>query len=438
MLERFQSHIQEHHPRLLSGTFIIAISAGLDSAVLAHLCRQAQVRFTLAHCNFKLRGEESDGDERFVRDLAQQWGVPVHVSEFQTQDYARDQGISIQMAARALRYQWFGELLDAHDYEAVLTAHHAQDNLETFMINLSRGSGLDGLTGIPRETESLIRPLLPFTRDDLEAFAKANQVPWREDSSNANDDYLRNKLRHQVLPAWEQINPELTQQLQRTQDHLRDARNLLDDYIALVYSKVVEEREQEYALNIDQIKALPHPKAVLYELLHLFGFTNWEDVYQLLDAQSGKQLFSDSHRLIKDRTHLLLTERKETSRSPVLIIDRETTRVDLPDGTHLHLDFLEGEADHPNTVVLDADRLEFPLLVRKWQQGDYFYPLGMQGKKKVSKYFKDEKVSLPAKERAWLLCDQHAVVWILGYRMDDRFKMTEKSSNPLTISYTNA
>lgn len=308
MLQAFQKHLDMHLDMLHGSRLLLAISGGLDSVVLTHLCHQSKLKVSLAHCNFNLRAAESDADEEFVLELADDLDMDVYIESFDTEAYAKEQHISIQMAARELRYTWFFELGEQLDFDYILTAHHADDNLETFLINLTRGTGLEGLTGIPEISDKIVRPLLPFSREALEAFAKKEYIEWREDASNASTKYLRNKLRHDVIPILKQMNPQLLQNFQTTISNLQDSQDLIDDALVKIQKKLVAVDGDQITLNIKKLKKLSNPKAYLYQLLKDFNFTAWDDVVNLLNAQSGKYVFSPTHRLLKDREFLLLSE----------------------------------------------------------------------------------------------------------------------------------
>lgn len=440
MLNAFINSIESKFPQFDSSKLLIAISGGLDSVVLTHLCSKAALNITLAHCNFKLRGDESDADERFVLQLAEDLDLEVFIENFNTENYAKENKLSIQMAARELRYNWFDELSEQLEFDYVLTAHHADDNLETFLINLSRGTGLDGLTGIPEINDKIFRPLLPFSRETIEAYAHQEQLTWQEDSSNASTKYLRNKLRHDVIPVLKEINPQLLKNFNNTQSFLKDSKSIIEDRIEDVYNKVFKGiNEQNISLNIAEIKKMNNPKAYLFELLKAYNFTEWNDVVSLLDAQPGKQILSRTHRLIKDRTQLLLSELKNnvihnSNEESILIYGSDgKTQTSFGD---LRIDVVDEISEKQQSIIyIDKSKLKFPLKLRKWEEGDYFYPIGMIGKKKLSKYFKDEKLSLLDKEQVWLLCSGNDVVWVVNRRADDRFIATENTKNIIKIEF---
>ncbi|MEH6536172.1 MAG: tRNA lysidine(34) synthetase TilS [Psychroserpens sp.] len=438
MIDAFHSHIKTNLDFLNKSKLLIAISGGLDSVVLTHLCHKLKLDMSLAHCNFNLRGIESDADESFVLELADKFGLEVFVESFNTEDYANEHKMSIQMAARELRYDWFYDLAEGLGFDYILTAHHADDNLETVLINLTRGTGLNGLTGIPEINDNIVRPLLPFSRDDLENYAKANHIKWREDSSNASDKYLRNKLRHHVIPVLKEVNPELLKNFKKTLGNLNDTADIVDESLNAVAKRAIDViDEHQIKFKISELKKVNNPKAYLYELLKDYGFTEWNDVVNLLDAQSGKQVFSETHRLIKDREHLIITEchteRSGSATEEPIIISETDKKFQTPIGS---LFFDEADAvfgKRTNVIFVDRDTFKFPLSLRQWEKGDSFYPLGMKGKKKLSKYFKDEKLSLVDKENVWLLCSGDDVVWVVNSRADDRFKVTKNTKHILKI-----
>lgn len=438
MLEIFKGHINNNLNFLKETKLLIAISGGLDSVVLAHLCHELNLKISLAHCNFNLRGTESDADEDFVLQLAEDLELEVFIENFDTETFAQDHKLSIQMAARALRYHWFQELAEQLHFDYILTAHHADDNLETFLINLSRGTGLDGLTGIPETNGRIIRPLLNFSREDLEHFALEHQIKWREDSSNASTKYLRNKLRHDVIPVLKEINPQLLQNFKETQTHLQDSKAIINDSIETVLKRVVTRMsENEIHFSIAKIKELSHPRAYLFEILKEYQFTEWLDVLDLLDAQTGKQVLSKSHSLLKNRDELILSHiTTEENREAITVLETDKS-VKTALG-NLTFEITERfDMSHSSTIYVDKDLLKYPLTVRKWEKGDYFYPFGMESKKKLSKFFKDEKLSMLEKENVWVLSSQQDIVWVLNYRADNRFKITNNTQQILKISLHN-
>ncbi|MDX1773371.1 tRNA lysidine(34) synthetase TilS [Oceanihabitans sediminis] len=435
MLKAFKNHINENLPFLKEGKLLIAISGGLDSVVLTHLSKQAKLHFSLAHCNFNLRNEASNADEDFVMHLAEDLDVEVFVQNFDTEAYAKTHKLSTQMAARELRYDWFEELSEQLKFDYILTAHHADDNLETFLINLTRGTGLEGLTGIPQVNKKLVRPLLSFSREALETYAKANNIAWREDATNASTKYLRNKLRHEVIPKLKEVNTELLSNFEKTINHLQDSKSLIVDAVSKVQNEVVSEEGDLIKFHIAKLQQLSNTKAYLYELLKDFGFTQWKDVYDLLEAQSGKQVFSKEFRLLKDREYLLLTRISSEENTNTIQVSENTKKTETTLGDLLFEEVETITETSPNCIFVDKDLLKYPLTIRHCKKGDYFYPFGMQGKKKLSKFFKDEKYSLLEKEKALVLCSEENIIWIINKRGDNRYKVTDKTNSILKITF---
>lgn len=436
MLEHFKNHINQNFPFLKERKLLLATSGGIDSMVLLHLCVQSGLDVRVAHCNFQLRGKESDADEQFVKSECEKLGILVFVNHFDTQKFAEEHKLSIQVVARNLRYDWFQTLLINNGYDYILTAHHLDDSLETFLINFTRGSGLDGLTGIPQQNGTIIRPLLVFSRNEIEVFAKENSILWREDSSNASDKYLRNKLRHDVIPVLKELNPGLLDSFENTISHLKQALTMVDDASRIVYRKVVTDVNFQKRIDLTELMQLPNYRAYLYEWLESFGFTDWDSINDLVAAQSGKQIFSKNHVVLKDRNELIIYQKKEEDTTGEYLVEKGQKEVKFP----LKLAFSKADTvsvQTTNTIFVDEEKLRFPLEIRKWQEGDLFYPFGMDGKKKLSKFFKDEKFSLIDKSEAWLLCSDNQIVWVMGRRQDDRFKVTQQTTNILQIHLSN-
>ena len=434
MVEKLKNHCNQHFPFLKQKKVLLAVSGGLDSMVLVYLFQQLHYEIGVAHCNFQLRGLESFEDQNFIQNYAEANSLPIFITQFDTQAFAQDYKLSIQVAARELRYNWFYELLEIHNFDYVLTAHHADDNLETFLINLSRGTGLDGLTGIPEQNDKVIRPLLAFSRQEIEAYAKQNAIQWREDSSNASDKYLRNKIRHDVVPILKELNTDFIASFQKTQEYLQQAQVMVEDASIMVYQQVAKEIGEEIHFDLKKLKQLPNYKSYLYQWLREFGFLAWDDVYNLVDSQSGKQIFSSHFRLLKNRTNLILSPLGELNTKEEFFINKNQKEVKVP----LNLSICKVtdiSVASIKSIFVDEMKLEFPLVLRKWKEGDSFQPFGMKGKsKKVSKFFKDEKLSLIEKEKSWLLCSNNQIVWIVGMRQDERFKIDDTTKEILKIT----
>lgn len=433
LLTNFKNHISKTFPALKGKRILIACSGGLDSVVLSRLFKELNYDISLAHCNFSLRGKESDEDENFVILLADKLSIPIFNKKFNTKAYKIKHKLSIQVAARQLRYQWFAEVCAEHSFDYLATAHHLDDDLETFLINLSRGTGLKGLIGIPLINDKIIRPFLNFPRADILQYAKENNCPWREDSSNQTSDYLRNKLRIEVIPRLKEVDHNLLNGFHQTQKYLNDSMALVNDYMTLIKNLVVSETEDGFEIDVLKLQDLPNTNALLYELLAPFGFTAWDDLSDLLTAQSGKQIFSESHRILKNRKSLLLVENNFVHNKATYTIKESDTGIDIPINLKIErVDKILGYT--PSIVYLDVQKLSFPLQLRKWREGDSFYPFGMKGKKKLSKFFKDEKLSLIAKEKTWVLSSGNQIVWIVGMRSDHRFKVENQTKKILKIT----
>lgn len=435
MHTKFQNHINENFPFLKEKKLLLATSGGIDSMVLLHLCYQLELDIRVAHCNFQLRGDESDEDVDFVKSQTEKLKIPIFIKKFDTKSFAQQQKSSIQVVARNLRYDWFNTLLINNDYDYILTAHHLDDSLETFLINFIRGSGLDGFTGIPEQNRTIVRPLLPFSRTEIEIFAKENNVEWREDSSNASDNYLRNKLRHDVIPILKELNPSLLHSFENTISNLQQAKSLVDDASRIVYRKVVTDINFQKRINLTELIKMPNYHSYLYQWLAPLGFSDWDSINDLVVAQSGKQVFSETHVVLKDRNELILIPKQNEIEPSNFLISKNQREIKFPlNISFFNVDYIS--VNTTNTIFVDEDKLQFPLEIRKWQEGDWFYPSGMNGKKKLSKFFKDEKFSLLDKSSTWLLCSENQIVWVIGKRVDERFKVTEQTTKILKINYT--
>jgi tRNA(Ile)-lysidine synthase len=434
MIEKFQSHLDNNFPFLSGKKLLLATSGGLDSMVMAHLFKSFNFEIGIAHCNFQLRGKESFEDQLFVQNYADANAISIFTTQFDTQSFATDYKLSTQVAARELRYNWFYELLETHNYDYILTAHHADDNIETFLIHLVRGSGLEGFTGIPEQNESVIRPLLAFSREEILNFASVNGILWREDSSNASDKYLRNKVRHDLVPLLKELNPSFSTSFQKTQKYLNQAQVMVEDASIMIYQQVATEFNEEIHFNIDKLKILPNYKSYLYQWLKEYGFSAWDDMYDLVDSQSGKQVFSSHFRLLKDRNSLILAPIIEKESSEIYYIEENQKEVKFP--IKLSISNQNPHLIKDNSIIfVDADKLKFPLSLKRYEEGAVFQPFGMDGKsKKVSKLFKDEKLSLLQKENTWILYSNNLIVWVIGIRQDERFKIDTKTTNSLQIA----
>lgn len=414
---------------------IFAISGGIDSVVLAHLLHSMQQPLVFAHCNFHLRGDESMRDEDFVRDFAQSLGVELHIEHFETERFATEHKLSIQVAARQLRYGFFERLrrqLAQHNKRVLIaTAHNANDVAETMLMNLFRGTGIDGLRGIPVKNGHIVRPLLFAKRDEIEGYAKENNLTWVEDSSNAKQDYTRNYIRHTVLPAAAKQFPGVIEQLTGTAQKLKDVSEIYHEAVSKKLKKWVVAEGKGQKIPVLRLMKSEQVNALVWEWIKNFGFTDGqvEEVKKLFLASNGSYVASASHRIIRNRAWLLLVPVEETV-SDFFVIESLPATISLPTGKTLKLGALEpfeSAADFLKVpayeAVLDAGNIGLPLIVRPWKAGDYFYPLGMAKKKKLSRFLIDQKVSPVEKPNVWVIESNKRIIWVVGYRIDDRFKV---------------
>ncbi len=429
MYNRFKSHIDTNFPELKKNKFLLACSGGVDSVVLAHLCHASNLDFAIAHCNFKLRAQESDEDQSFVQNLADDLKANCFITQFDTKKYAEEHKTSIQIAARELRYTWFAEIQKKNNIPILVTAHHADDDLETFIINLSRGTGINGLTGIPKQNTSLARPLLNFSREQILAFANAQKINWREDASNNDTKYLRNKVRHKIVPLLKELHPTFLQNFLKTQEFLNQTAYVTEAHIESLKEQIFESDDDVIRIDVKKIKELTPIKYYVHALFKGYNFKEWDNVIDLLTAMSGKEIYSKTHKLVKNRDYLLLSKIESEENSSYKVQKNCTFLKEPIQITIREVKALEQVTS--DTLYVDKKTLKYPLVVRKWEEGDYFYPLGMKGKKKVAKFFKDEKIDIISKQKQWLLCSDNKIVWVIGKRADDRFKITDATKSIL-------
>ncbi len=424
---QFHHLIQTEFSFLKHQNFTIAISGGIDSVVLAYLCKQENLKFSLAHCNFHLRAEESDADQAFVESLAKQLSVPCFVKHFDTKSLVKNDAQSIQLIAREIRYKWFEELCKNEQIKHILVAHHLNDRAETFFINLLRGTGLSGLSGIPVRNGRIVRPLLDFSRAEIRNFAKEHHIQWREDCSNATDHYLRNRIRHHMIPFLENENADFLTKFKLTQRNLQDSEVLLVDYIERLKEELWIEKSDYVEISIEKLQEKPHFESILYHLLKDYGFTAWDDIVDLLTAQPGKQVLATNYRLLKDRATLLL-KRVNPIEKIEFEIGQDEKEVEFSQGKLICENITKIRSYDKQIAYLSASKLAFPLKLRHWKPGDAFQPFGMTGRKKVSDFLRDEKVSLFDKENTWVLVSGNQIVWVVGHRIDHNFKVDDQSN----------
>jgi tRNA(Ile)-lysidine synthase len=495
LLQSFKDFIIKENLFSRSDRLLLAVSGGVDSVVLCELCYQAGFDFSMAHANFRLRDAESDRDEQFVRELARRYNKVVYVKGFETEQYAAAQKQSIQSAARELRYTWFGEILEdwrniAGSPQArgrgpagrnyLLTAHHLDDNIETLLMNFFKGTGIAGLRAIEPLHGNIVRPLLFAQKAHLLQFAGDHALSWAEDSSNISDKYSRNYFRRQVIPLVEQIYPGALQNLANNINRFRDIEQIYRQSVAVQIKKLLEYKRNEVHIPALKLKKSAPLHTLVYEIIHEFGFSpqQVDAVVALLDSGSGKYIQSATHRILKDRNWLIITPCRTTDSLHILVesADREVPYeqgvLRLAQGplsgapAHILPALSEGAGGQKQqppkgiqrppkgiqrspkgiqrspkgkpgtrqeTAWLDAEAIEFPLLLRRWKAGDYFYPLGLRKKKKLARFFIDQKLSLSDKEKVWVLEMNKKIVWIVGYRIDDRFSITPLTRQVLKI-----
>lgn len=434
MQQQFLSFLNEQQLCGPTDFVLLAVSGGLDSVVMTHLFRTAGLRFGLAHVNFSLRGIEADGDEAFVRDLAAQYEVPFLTTRFDTAAYAAEQGVSIQMGARTLRYDWFERCRAEQGYTRIATAHQQNDVFETLLLNLTRGTGLAGLHGIPVRQGNLIRPLWFASRDDLETYAVQQQLVWREDASNADDKYARNRIRHHVVPVLQALNPGLMQTLPTTVERLRAAETLMRTELDQSWQTTADQQGETYCIDLKKLRRLPEPAFRLAEWLRPFGFTVQQAklIWKTAGQESGQEFHSATHRLIHEPAGLVLAPVGRTERYSLTLAEWPVECVTISDQLTITFETFERTEDFQpaadlTIASLDADRLTGSLTIRTWQPGDRFRPLGLGGSKLVSDFLNDLKLTRLEREQTLVLLADNTIAWVVGKRIDHRFRITNQT-----------
>jgi tRNA(Ile)-lysidine synthase len=438
LLQNFTAYIKKENLFQQKDKLLIAVSGGADSTVLCELCKQAGYDFAIAHCNFKLRGQESDRDENFVRQLAEKYKVPVFVKGFDTNTIAKEQKKSIEETARNLRYDWFSVVQKENNFDCVLTAHHADDNVETVMMNFFRGTGVKGLRGILPKQKNIVRPLLFARRSEIENYAAVNNIAFVTDSTNAESDYTRNYFRNELIPAIEKIHPETANNILKNINRFADVELLYNESIATIKAKLLERRGNEIHIPVLKLAKTKPRQTVIYEIITEYNFTAAQvgEVEKLLDSESGKYITSPTHRMLRNRKWLIISSLNVVEEVSNYVIEKDETVV-LFAGGKLEINTVpkpESLVTTANTAFIDPVNLKYPLLLRKWKQGDYFYPLGMQKKKKLSRFFIDVKLSITEKENVWVLESDKKIIWVVGYRIDDRVKVIADKKDVVKLS----
>ena len=437
MLRQLVRIIEKDNLFFRNQKLLVAVSGGLDSVVLLHLLFKMEANCVVAHCNFNLRGSDSDGDQSFVAKLASAYNFESTTISFDTTAYAQKESISIEMAARDLRYNWFENQRAKFNCDYILTAHHADDVLETVLINLARGTGIHGITGIKAKRGKIVRPLLEFSRNEIKEYSLQNNIVYREDYTNAETDFVRNKIRHKIIPVLEEINPSIRKTMTANVARFRDVESIYNHEIADKKPLIFSGYSDIYKINIAELKKLEAVNSHLFELLSPFGFHQRDiiNIAESLYSISGKMFYSDTHQLLRDRDFMVLTPKKENlkckyslSTDGLVIENIFDIQVDIY-GKDASFEFSRDS----KLACFDADKLKFPLLIRKWEEGDVFQPIGMRGRKKISDFFIDNKFSITDKANTWILLSDNNIVWIMGHRMDDRFKISQNTSSICSI-----
>lgn len=435
--QNFSHFIEKNQLFTHQNSLLVAVSGGVDSVVLVHLLHQAGYKFSIAHCNFGLRGEESEGDESFVHKLAEKYNVACFRKYFNTSYIAEQQKSSIQIVARNLRYEWFDTLLNTYHYQYLLTAHHQNDVLETVLYNLVKGTGIAGLHGIKAKNQKIVRPLLCATKEEVINFAKKNNLSWREDSSNTSSKYSRNLIRNEVIPLLKHINPNLENTFQQTVEKMSVIEKIVEQEINRL--KTTIQHIDNEVVYIDFAKLQIESEAVfkLYELLKPYHF-NYQQVQQIIESlgkEAGKIFITDTHTLVKDRHYLVITPNEQLAiaqQKTEILIEQQTQFIDYQDYKIKIATYAKTQdfaiRTETNIALLDKNKLQFPLTLRKWQDGDKFKPLGMKGLKKVSDFLNDKKIPLNLKNHVLVLTSADKIVWVVGHRIDDNYKITEKTT----------
>ncbi|MCO6500161.1 MAG: tRNA lysidine(34) synthetase TilS [Vicingus serpentipes] len=437
MLQKFKTYYQKNDLFSSSDKILLAVSGGKDSMAMIHLFRDCNLTFGVAHCNFSLRGAESDADEELVKSVCEKHNIPFHQTTFNTNNYAEQNGISIQMAARELRYDWFEKIREENGYDYVATAHHKNDVAETMLINLIKGTGLSGLHGIRNKKDKIVRPILCFTRQEINQFILEEQIDFREDKSNSEVKYTRNRIRHSVIPEMEAINPSVVETLNVEAEQFLELEKILHDKIEDEKKRLFRDERGMISISIYELKKLNPLTSYLYLLLKDYGFNKSDitDVIHSMDGESGKRFYSSTHELTKDRDVFLLQDRQNVE-SEKFIINELADIEKLPISFSYSLKNYDSDIEIQKSkdfAYLDIEKIQFPLIMRKWRKGDTFQPYGMKGRKKLSDYWIDNKVPLPEKKEKWVLEANGKIIWLVGERIDDNYKLTNQSNKVLLL-----
>jgi tRNA(Ile)-lysidine synthase len=433
MIEKINKFIEEQglFESGISGSkskIIVGLSGGADSVVLLYVLHRAGYECLAAHCNFHLRGIESDRDEQFASRLASLWDIPFFKQDFQTQNAASERGISIEMAARDLRYEWFEQLRQEQHADVIAVAHHQDDSIETVFLNLIRGTGIRGLTGIKPKNGNIVRPLLCISKKDILQFAEEESLSYITDSSNREDEYIRNKIRLTFIPLLQAIHPSFNASMLRTMENLSETAKIYDEYIAEAKKKVFNPIEK--TIDIQALQAFTSPESILFEILKDYGFGSdrIHNVASAMKSQSGKEFYSSEYLLVKDRQQFFLLTHEQKEEENVYKIEENVKEIHSPLSIHIIFENISENFEiikDKKIACFDADKLQFPLRLKRWESGDRFVPFGISGFQKLSDYFNNHKFSKPQKKKVWLLCSGNDIIWIVGHRTDNRYRINK-------------
>tara|TARA_Y100000385_G_scaffold29603_2_gene27842 strand:+ start:9667 stop:10974 length:1308 start_codon:yes stop_codon:yes gene_type:complete len=426
MKNRFLENIKKNNLFSKEDKLIVAISGGADSVALAILLNDCNFPIVFAHCNFNLREDESDADEDFVRKLAKKMDLECYVESFETEKFAEENKISIQMAARELRYSWLEKIRTKTDSKYIAVAHHKDDDIETYFINLIRGSGIRGFLGMKDKKNTIIRPLLNFEKNEIESYLRFKNQKFRTDSSNIDTKYLRNNIRKHIVPIIKDINPSFSNTFSNELEYMNDVFKVFQKVIKAEMKDIVLSTDVDIILDKNKLILSDNKKILLRELIFPFGFSQTEQILNSCNDISGKIFYSKSYKLLIDRDKIIISELKNTEEICLEISDN-LPEINFP--INMRFDISEELSYYKSEkkATFDLDRIKFPIQIRRWKEGDYFHPIGMNGKKKLSDFFIDEKLSRFEKEKCCIMCSDEKIMWIIGHRMDDRFKITNKT-----------
>jgi len=440
MLQAFNNYIKNNNLTNKNERILIGLSGGRDSIFMTTLFKNSNYNIAIAHCNFNLRGEEADNEQKFVENYAKQNSIEFFTTSFDTEKYASEKGISIQMAARELRYNWFEQIKIENNFDKIAIAHNKNDSVETFLINLTRGTGIKGLTGIKPINGNIIRPILFVERNEITNYLTENNISWKDDSSNNSDKYSRNNIRHNIIPEFEKMNSDFISTMSKNIEKLDSVYKVYNKEINFKRNKILIRQTDKTLINIEILKKLNPLKTYLFEFVKEFNFSPEQvhDIVEIIHSSSGKQVKSNTHRIIKDRDYLIITEINKPSIQQGFIIDKGTIEIKVP--LHIHIDMFNNSnykiPTNKNIACFDLATLNYPLKLRKWENGDKFKPFGMNNFKKLSDYFSDNKFSIVDKEKVWILTDNNNnIIWIVNNRTDNRYKITKETEKIIQFTF---